>query len=463
MPVLTTADFAFDVPVVIVGAGACGLVAALTLKDAGIDPLVIERDPVPQGSTALSSGMIPAAGTRLQREKGVEDDVETLVDDLIRKAKGENDPAVVRAVAEASGPTIDWLTGEKGIELTLVEGFLYPGHSALRMHAPPSRTGAELMGALTNRAQDAGIDIVTDAVVTDLYATPGGPVTGVAFARPDGGRETVGCDALLLACNGFGGNPEMVERYIPEIAGAVYCGHVGNKGDAVVWGEALDAAVADMGAFQGHGSVAYQHNILITWAVMMDGGFQVNSAGERFSNEHAGYSEQGKIVNAQPGRVAWDIYDARIHDLAMGFEDYRDAEKAGAVVHAETIEGLAERLGLPPGALAETLGKTQRLAAGEDADRFGRDFTKTPPLAPPFYGIKVTGALFHTQGGLVVDAGAQVLRRDGTPLPNLFAGGGAARGLSGRSDYGYLSGNGLLSAVMLGRIAGLSAARMMVG
>jgi len=72
----------------------------------------------------------------------------------------------------------------------------------------------------------------------------------------------------------------------------------------------------------------------------------------------------------------------------------------------------------------------------------------------------VTGALFHTQGGLVVDSGARVLREDGSPLPNLFAGGGAARGLSGPSRWGYLSGNGLLTATVLGRLAGQSAAAL---
>ena len=81
-------------------------------------------------------------------------------------------------------------------------------------------------------------------------------------------------------------------------------------------------------------------------------------------------------------------------------------------------------------------------------------------LKPPYYAVRVTGALFHTQGGLRIDRTARVLRSDGTPLPNLFAGGGAARGASGAAVWGYLSGNGLLTAVTLGRIAGASAARI---
>ena len=90
---------------------------------------------------------------------------------------------------------------------------------------------------------------------------------GVAVSRPDGSSELIGCRALVLACNGFGGNPELVRRHIPEMAEAIYFGHAGNRGDAVLWGEALGAELAFMSGYQGHGSVAHPHGILITWAV----------------------------------------------------------------------------------------------------------------------------------------------------------------------------------------------------
>ena len=83
-----------------------------------------------------------------------------------------------------------------------------------------------------------------------------------------------------------------------------------------------------------------------------------------------------------------------------------------------------------------------------------------PALKPPYYAIRVTGALLHTQGGLEIDVDGRVLHPDGTPLPNLLAAGGAARGLSGPDASGYLSGNGLLSAAVLGRICGRTAARL---
>ncbi|MBT3532359.1 MAG: FAD-dependent oxidoreductase [Rhodospirillaceae bacterium] len=450
-------SFEIEVPVAIIGGGACGLVAALTLADAGIAPLVLERDAMPSGSTGLSSGMIPACGTSMQRQLDVEDTVEMLVHDIQAKAKGQADPAIARAVAEASGPTVEWLVADHGVELTLVGGFLYPGFSALRMHAPPSRQGADLMAGLLRAAEGAGIDIMTNARVTELFASADGRVTGLTLERPDGTVEDIGCQALILACNGYGGNPDMVRRHIPEMATAEYFGHPGNQGDAVAWGTALGAAVKHMGAYQGHGSVASPHGILITWALMMNGGIQINNQGLRFSNEHRGYSEQAVDVLAQPERIAWLVFDDRLLTLGREFEEFNLAEAAGAVCHCADPRELAQAIDVPGEALTGTLAETAAWAEGDGEDPFGRDFTSQPALTSPLHAIKVTGALFHTQGGLEIDRHARVLRPDGSALPNLYAGGGAACGVPGSQVWGYLSGNGLLTAVNLGRLAGQAA------
>ena len=102
--VVAAADEKFDthVPLLIVGAGAAGLCAALAAKEAGVDPVVVERDAVPAGSTALSAGLIPAAGTRFQRAKGIADSPQLFAADIQRKAKGEADAAVVDAVAQGA-------------------------------------------------------------------------------------------------------------------------------------------------------------------------------------------------------------------------------------------------------------------------------------------------------------------------------------------------------------------------
>lgn len=440
-------------PVVIIGGGACGLVAALSAIGSGREVLVLERDRTPSGSTALSSGLIPAAHTRAQAAQSIEDDPSLFAADILRKSHDEADPHEAARVAHAVGPALDWLTTDHAIPFHVLDGFLYPGHSRHRMHAVPERTGGALMARLLGAAESAGVPILTEARATALFATDA-QIHGVRIERPDGSTEDVEAGALILACNGYGGAPDLIARHIPEIADALYFGHTGNQGDALAWGHALGAEARDLSAYQGHGNVAHPHGALITWALLMEGGIQVNTLGERFSNEHDGYSEQAVRVLAQPGRIAWTIYDARLHQLGLTFEDYRAAHAAGAIRTAPDAATLAAMLAAP--ALPDTLAAAQALAHTHATDAFGRRFA-APPLAPPFHAVRVTGALFHTQGGLVVDDNARVLRPDATPLPNLFAGGGAARGVSGAHVEGYLSGNGLLTAIAYGRLAGLAA------
>ncbi len=449
--------FEMTFPAIVIGAGATGLTAALALRDKGSEVLVLERDSTPLGSTAMSTGLIPAAGTPEQREAGIDDSPALFAADLMRKTKGGTDGDIALRLAEQSADTIAWMRDVHGVPLDLVDGFLYPGHSARRMYGTPRRSGSELMGALEAAAERASVTLLTDATVEALHAD-GDRVTGIRIRRPDGTAEDIGCDALILACSGFGGNSDMVERFIPEMAGAVFYGHFGNKGDAIAWGEALGAATGDMHGYQGHGGLAVGHGVPILWPLIMEGGFQVNLAGERFSNEAAGYSEQAAKVNAQPGGVAWSIFDARLHALMLQFDDYRDALSAGAVIEAADLDALADATGLPRDALARTAGQVAQMVAAEAEDPFGRDFTGKPVLAPPYRAAKVTGALFHTQGGLVVDRDARVLRADGSPLPNLYAGGGAARGVSGAGADGYMAGNGLLTATTFGKLAGRAAA-----
>ena len=270
--------------------------------------------------------------------------------------------------------------------------------------------------------------------------------------------DALGCEALVLACSGYGGNPAMVARHIPEMTDALYFGHTGNQGDAVVWGEALGARLDHLSGYQGHGSLAHPHGILISWALMMRGGIQVNMTGARFSDESSGYSEQAVHVLAQPGGIAWNIYDCTIHEFALAFPDYAEADKAGAIRAAPDVIGLAAATGLPQAGLAATLAAIEDCRLGQTADPLGRDFTSVAPLTPPYHAVKVTGALFHTQGGLMIDDDARVLRCDGAAFANLFAAGGAACGVSGPQVSGYLSGNGLLTAIAFGSVAGTAAA-----
>src|SRR5512134_3128632 len=116
MSILPAAEarFAAETQVAIVGAGACGLVAALMAKEAGAEVLVFERDAAPQGSTAMSSGMIMASETRFQRATGVADSVAMMAGDILRKNHGEADAKQVEAICRESGPAVEWLADCQG-------------------------------------------------------------------------------------------------------------------------------------------------------------------------------------------------------------------------------------------------------------------------------------------------------------------------------------------------------------
>jgi len=456
---VSSAHFESEAEVLVIGSGAAGLVAALSARESGAEVVVLERDPVPRGSTALSSGLLPAAGTRFQHQAGVKDSPSQLAADIQKKSDGLADQVLVDALSSIVGPTIDWLYEHHQVPFVLVDGFTYPGHSVQRMHGLPQRTGQELMDHLYRAAVDAGAHILTSAKVNAVYSD-GSSICGVHIERPDGSGEDIACKSMVLACCGFGGNPAMVREYIPAITGAVFLGHQGNEGHGILWGKELGAELRHMGAFQGHGSVAVPHNIGITWAIMVSGGIQVNALGERFANEHRGYSEQAVDVLRQPGAIAFDVFDGHCHQVAMGFDHYREAVKAGALKIAPSVELLEKELDLPAGSLESTMTKVASYSTGGASDPLGRNFLGQRLLEPAYYGIKVTGGLYHTQGGLRVNAVGRVMGSQGPTLSNLFAAGGTACGVSGPADMGYLAGNGLLSAIGLGFLSGREAARI---
>ena len=445
------------VPAVIVGGGACGMTAGIRLRDAGIDCVVLERDAVPGGSTALSSGFVPAAETRLQKSRGIPDSLALFRREIEAKSHGQAAPHLVVAYTEGVRQAIDALEAH-GITFEVADTWLYPGHSVHRIHCVPERTGAALLAALGRVAAARGVDVLTEALVREIWVDDSSAddrIVGVGYQRPDGTVERLACDALILACNGYGGNPGLVRELLPAMAEASFGGHVGNDGSAIAWGRRLGARLADLGGYQGHGSWIIPQGALMTWAAMMEGGVQINAQGQRFHNENHGYSEAAVEVLAQPGGIAWNVFDTPVLDLLQTFPDFVEAQANGALRSFADEAGLAAHIGCDETALRATLAAIEPGVA----DRFGRTFKRR--LAAPLHAVKVTGSLFHTQGGLDIDEQCRVLREDGTPLPNLLAAGGAARGVSGNEVWGYLTGNGLLSAVGGGWLAGGTAAAML--
>lgn len=430
-------NFDWTLDVLVIGGGGCGLAAAIAAHDAGAETAIVEKLDRPGGNTALSTGSVPGAGSRFQRAAGIEDSPERMIADYQANAGEHEMLAVMRRLAHDSAGLVEWLVDAAGARLSIITDYKHIGHSVPRLHAPVSRRGQDLLDDLVAAAERRGIVLACGNGVRELVTGSDGTLTGAVIESNKDEITRVGAKKIILATNGYAANRELVAQYCPEISGAEYFGARGSTGEAVLWGRGLGAALANMAAYQGYAAVAYPQGSIVSWTTVEKGGVLVDARGARFGDEAGvGYSGYARHVLAAQAPVHV-VFDERIRQIADKEEEFHELMEMTGGKRAPSARDLAAALGVD----AATL---ERSAAS---------------LAPPLYAVRVVPGLFHTQGGLRVDEQARVLRPDGSIIGNLFAGGGAAAGISGRAGAaGYASGNGLLTALGLGRTAGLTAA-----
>jgi len=446
-----------EVDIGIAGAGGCGLAAAHAAADGKLRIAVWEKSDAAGGNTVLSCGMIAAAGTAQQRAAGVFDVGEDFARDILTRNGGHSDAALTRRLCEGSASLVEWLGDRCGIALELVPTVYDVGHSRLRLHAPAARSGRPLVQGLLRSLDRRGISVHPATPVLRLWTDAAGAVLGVQVKRPRKAPSNVRCHKLVLATGGFGANSAALARHCRAAEGLRYAGHPGSSGEALVWGADVGAATRGLDAYDAHASIAVGSNLLIPWIVITAGALLVNQRGERFTDETCGPAAMVPRVLAQPGSVAYEIFDGRISKAVAAADARFGNEVVPRVVRrADDIEGLARQFQIEPPALAQTVAAYNAAVTGGN-DLFGRT-AFNGPLSAPFFGIRIAPALLETQGGLVIDPSARVLRTDGAIVPNLYAGGGAAVGLSAPGGNGYLLGNGLLCALGWGKIAGEQAA-----
>ena len=439
-----------DADIVIIGAGGAGMTAAIMAKQAGKNVIIIEKMPYAGGNTTKATGGMNASETHYQKEQGIVDSNALFAADTMKGGHALNDPTLVAELANKSSDAIDWLDT---IDAPLPKISFSGGASVNRIHAPEdgSGVGGYLVDRFQAKLADIGLEIMYNTKATELLTDSEGKVIGVK-AEGEDANYTFNAKAVILATGGFGANEEMYTQYRPDLKGTVTTNAPGATGDGIIMAQALGADVVDIEQIQLHPTVEQSTSMLITESVRGDGAILVNQKGERFVNELLTRDAVSAAELAQEGQYAYIIFDQNLRDHLKAIEKY---VKSGIVVQSDTIEGLAEQLGIDPAVLSKTLADWNGYVQNQHDPDFGRTTGMNADLTtPPYYAIKIAPGIHHTMGGIKINTSAEVINTEGKPIPGLFAAGEVTGGVHGGNRLG---GNAVADIVIFGRIAAESA------
>ncbi len=437
--------------IVIVGAGGAGMAAALSAKDAGMNPVIFEKAPVAGGNTMKSSGGMNASETKFQEELGIEDSNELFFEDTLTGGKGTNNQELLHYLVDNSASAIDWLDS-MGITLNNIS--YSGGASVKRIHRPAdgSSVGTYLVDGLIRNITEQSIPLFVNSEVTKINETDG-KVSGVEIII-EGETKTITSDAVVVTTGGYGSNHEMIESFRPDLKGYVSTTAASSTGDGIKMIEQLGGATVDMDQIQVHPTVVQDSGMLISETVRGEGAILVNQQGERFVNELETRDNVSAAETALPEQYAYLIFDNELAKRAKQVEYY---ESEGATIKADTIEELAQQIDIDPATLKATLDTWNNNVKEQKDPEFGRETAMDYDLTTgPFYAIKIAPGIHHTMGGVQINVDTQVLKEDGSVIPGLYAAGEVTGGIHGQNRIG---GNAVADIMVFGRQAGVQAAK----
>jgi len=439
-----------DTDVVVIGAGGAGMTAAIMLKQAGVNFILLEKMPYAGGNTTKATGGMNASETHYQKEQGIEDSNALFAADTMKGGHALNDASLVAMMANSSAGAIDWLDS---IGANLPKISFSGGASVNRIHAPEdgSGVGAFLVDRFNAKLSELGVEIMFETAATELLTDAEGKISGVKAEGTDA-IYTINAKSVILASGGFGANEEMYTTYRPDLKGTVTTNAPGATGDGIVMAQALGADLVDIEQIQLHPTVEQTTSMLITESVRGDGAILVNQGGVRFTNELLTRDAVSAAELAQEGSYAYIIFDQKLRDNLKAIEKY---VKSGITVQADTIEGLAEQLSIDSAVLAKTLADWNECVKNQRDPEFGRTTGMKEDLSTaPYYAIKIAPGIHHTMGGVKINTAAEVINTEGKAIPGLFAAGEVCGGVHGGNRLG---GNAVADIVIFGRIAAESA------
>ncbi|MGM0125741.1 fumarate reductase flavoprotein subunit [Enterococcus sp. AZ194] len=437
--------------VVIVGAGGAGMAAALSAKDAGMNPVILEKMPVAGGNTLKSSGGMNASETKFQKEQKIEDSNQLFFDDTLKGGKGTNDQELLHYLVDNSASAIDWLDS---MGITLDNISFSGGASVKRIHRPHDggAVGTYLVDGLIRNVHEKEIPLFVNVDVTKINEKDG-QVTGVT-AKVEGKEKTISGKAVIVTTGGYGSNEKMIEEYRPDLKGYVSTNSEGSTGDGIKMIESLGGAVVDMDQIQVHPTVVQKTGMLISETVRGEGSILVNQQGKRFYNELETRDNVSAAITALPEHYAYLIFDSALAERAKQVDFYKEQ---GVVIEGATIEELAGKIDVDAKTLETTVDTWNKAVKDQSDKEFKRETAMDYDLTKgPFYAIQIAPGIHHTMGGVKINTNTQVEKEDGSTIKGLYAAGEVTGGIHGQNRIG---GNAVADIVVFGRQAGEQSAK----
>lgn len=458
--------------VVVVGAGGAGLCAALTAEKGGASVILLEALSMTGGATigATSSNV---CGSKMQKEAGVEDTPETIL------ASYENDirdPYVLemaKTYAENNGATHDWLREEIGVDFVVDTLNVFPPYPVARcLYAVGGGQG--IVDALTSKVQDSSIELMLDTTAKKLVKEDG-VVVGLVAQDAKGREIAITAKAVILASGGFAANRDIVPYH--ELDDAMYYGVAGSDGKWVSMAAEGGAMLLDMwcvpleqGGLQTSPGFGTQIFSPVLQSFVRGSGILVNPEGQRIANEIKTPNEKWvEAYRSCPDSTAYLFLDKATYDVfySTGIKDVggaftpetmekwleKDGKDLPLVVTADTVEGVAAKVGIDAAGLQATIDAFNADAESGMDSAFGRPI-KAPIGEGPYYIIGQNLRYAHSFGGLVANGKMEVLDWTETPMKGLYGAGQALRSIQG--DYSKPS-TSTSFAYTSGRVAAMSA------
>lgn len=436
--------------VIIVGSGGAGMTAAIEAKDAGMNPVILEKMPMAGGNTSKASAGLNASETSVEKAQGVTDSNDKFYEETLKGGGGTNDKELLRYFVDHSAAAVDWLAQN---DIVLDNLTTTGGMSVSRTHRTHdgSAVGAYLVKGLEENISKRDIPVFVNSDVTKINEKDG-KVSGVEV-KIEGETKQVDSKAVVVTTGGFGANQKMIAKYRPDLKDYVTTNAAGSTGDGIEMISALGGALVDMDKIQIHPTVFQKTGYLVSESIRGEGAILVNKEGNRFFNEMDTRDKVSAAELKQDGKYAYAIFGEGTKDKVKAVDQYISKNM---VVEADNVEELAKKLDIKPEELNATVTKWNKAVADKKDSEFGRTTGMTNDISGKVYAIKVAPGIHHTMAGVKINTQTQVLKEDGQPIKGLYAAGEVTGGLHGGNRIG---GNAVADIIIFGRQAGQESAK----